>query len=200
MSLAERLVWLVALIGIQLLYFPINRTVQGGTIISTPWDDLVPFWPVWVIPYLLSILWWFACFVWATWKMEAARYRAFVSAGLVVMLSSYLLYILFPTYVQRPIVEGEGWLIDLISWLYENDRLHNAFPSGHTYTTALIVFFWWGWRPRLRGLWVAVGVIVVLSTLFTGQHHIADPIGGLLWAYLGYRFGMWWAVERRRAT
>jgi membrane-associated phospholipid phosphatase len=128
--------------------------------------------------------------------MEDARYRAFVAGTLAVLLASYVVYILFPTYVERPVLEGSSWQVDLLRLIYNNDRLHNAFPSGHTYTTFLIVFFWWQWKPHLRWLWSAAALMVILSTLFTGQHNLPDPLGGVVFAWLGYRFGLWWASRK----
>lgn len=197
-SLNSRLAWLIVLFTVLLLYVPINRTIRGGVILSLPWDDLVPFWPVWAVPYLLSILWWMAAFIWAAFKMDDIRYKALVAAALAVMLTAYAVYILYPTYVERPVLAGHSWQTELVRSIYNNDRLNNAFPSGHTYTTVLITLFWWGWRPKLRWLWAAIAVIVILSTLFTGQHNLLDPMGGIIWACAGYCFGWWW-VKRRQA-
>jgi membrane-associated phospholipid phosphatase len=196
MTRRARLTWLVAIFIVQLIYFPINRTVQGGVILATPWDTYIPFWPIWAIPYLLSLCWWTASFVWAAWKMDTVHYRAFAISMIAVMLTSYVFYILYPTYVQRPELKGDNWQTALIRFIYANDRLNNAFPSGHTYITMLIVFFWWNWRPQLRWLWVAMAIIVILSTLFTGQHNLPDPIGGIVWAWAGYRFGLWWTTRQ----
>ncbi len=195
-----RLAWLALLFAVQLLYVPINRTMAGGTLLKTRWDSLVPFWPVWALPYLLSIPWWVGCFIWAALRMEGWRFRALVAAVLAATLSAYLVYIAFPTYVERPVPAGTGWPLELVRLIHAYDRVNNAFPSGHTYTTLLIVFFWWEWQPRLRALWALIGAVVILSTLFTGQHHLLDPIGGAIWAWSGYRFGLWWSSrsERRR--
>jgi membrane-associated phospholipid phosphatase len=194
----SRLMWLIVLAAVGLIYIPINRTVQGGVILSLPWDEYVPFWPIWAAPYLLSILWWMVSFIWAARSMDDARFRAFAVATLVVMLAAYAVFVLYPTYVERPVPVGHSWQVGLVRLIYNNDRLNNAFPSGHVYTTVLIALFWWSWRPKLRWLWVAIAVIVILSTLFTGQHNLLDPIGGIVWAYAGYRVGWWW-VERTQA-
>jgi membrane-associated phospholipid phosphatase len=130
--------------------------------------------------------------------MEDRLFRAFVIGTVAVMLSSYLVYIFYPTYVVRPQVGQEGFLYDLLRYVYGNDRDNNAFPSGHTYTTVLIALFWWRWKPRLWWLWVTIAVIIVLSTLFTAQHHSPDPLGGILWAFGGYYLGMWWVKRRDR--
>jgi membrane-associated phospholipid phosphatase len=177
------------------LYFPINRSVTGGVVLATRWDPLVPFWPIWAVPYALSLLWWAGCFVWATWAMDTDRFRALAVGTIATMLTSYAVYLIYPTYVQRPALTGDGLPIDLLRFIYANDRVNNAFPSGHTYTTTLIVLFWWDWQPRLRWLWVGIALVVVLSTLFTGQHNLPDPVGGAIWAWAGYRFGMWYAAR-----
>jgi membrane-associated phospholipid phosphatase len=196
MTLKARLVWLVALLATHLLYVPINRLVQGGVVLQTPLDAWIPFWPAWALPYLLGIAWWWGCFIWAAWKMDEVRYRAFVVGAIATMLSSYAVYLLYPTYVERPALEGHGWPVELMRFIYNADRLNNAFPSSHAYTTMLIVLFWWSWRPHLRGAWVAIAVIILLSTLFTRQHNLVDPLGGILWAWMGYRLGSWWAVRK----
>ena len=191
----SRFLWLLALFTTQFLYFPINRLVAGGVILTFPWDSLVPFWPVWAVPYLLSLSCWAGCFVWAAFKMEDRRYQAFVIASIFTMATSYILYIVYPTYVERPAIQGSGWQFELVRWIYSNDRLNNAFPSGHTYNTVLILLFWWDWRPKLRLPWSIFSLVIVLSTLFTGQHNLPDALGGILWAVSGSLFG-WWCVSR----
>lgn len=198
MTRRTRWFWLIILFLIQGLYFPINRLMKGGVVLRIPWDDFVPFWPIWMVPYLLSIVWWQVSFIWAAWRMDDARYQALVVGTISVMLVSYLVYVFYPTYVERPVLEGDSWQVALTRFVYRHDRLHNAFPSGHTYFSLLIAFFWWDWQPQLCWLWGAIAVIVVLSTLFTGQHHLLDPVGGLVWAWGGYRFGMWWAARRMK--
>jgi membrane-associated phospholipid phosphatase len=199
MTRCGRLAWLLALLAVQFLYFPLNRLVQGGVALRIPvLDNLVPLWPVWILPYLLSIVWWTACFLWAAWQMEADLYRALMSGAIAVMFCSYLFYLFFPTYVMRPEVTGSGFFYDIVRLVYGNDRVYNAFPSGHTYNAVLLALFWWRWKPRLRWLWVTIAALTVLSTLFTGQHHVADPLGGALLAWLGYRLGLWWAARHPR--
>jgi len=194
----QRLVWLVALFLIQWLYFPINRMVTGGVVLSISWDEFFPLWPIWVVPYLLSLVWWAGCFIWAAWKMEEDLYQAFALGLIAVMLSSYVVYILYPTYVVRPVLEGEDLFTRIMRLLYQNDQVNNAFPSGHTYNTVMIALFWSRWHPKQRWLWWAITIIVMLSTLYTRQHNLPDPVGGIVFAWVGYRFGLWWVERRQR--
>lgn len=195
LNLGKRLLRLAILFAVQCLYFPINRYVQGGVMLSTPLDAFIPLWPIWAVPYLLSLQWWAIAFIWAALKMPDDLYRAFVVALLGVMLTSYLVYIIYPTYIERPVLAGTDWATELVRLIYSQDRVYNAFPSGHTYFTVLIALFWWDWKLRLRWLWVAITLLVLLSTLFTRQHNLPDLAGGTALAYAGYRLSLWWLTR-----
>ena len=97
---------------------------------------------------------------------------------------------MFPTYVIRPALSETDWATQLLNWIYTNDYMYNAFHSGHVYITTLIALFWSRWFPRWRWLWASTVVVVALATLFTGQHYLPDPVGGLLLAWLGYHIGL----------
>jgi membrane-associated phospholipid phosphatase len=194
----KRVVWLALLLAVQLLYFPINRGMQGGVVLDTAWDVHFPLRPLWVVPYLLSLAWWLGSYVWATWKMGDELYRALFVSAVSIMLVSYLFYILYPTYVVRPIVDGDGWAARLVSFLYANDQANNAFPSGHTYNSVLLALYWSRWQRRLWPLWWGICAVVLLSTLYTRQHNLPDLAGGAVLAWLGYHFGLW--VSRRWPT
>ncbi len=182
--------WALVL-GVSLLYLPINRLAQGGVALRTPLDDLIPLWPVWAVPYLASVVWWLGASLWAALRMEDGLYRALVAAMLIVNLAGFAIYLLFPTYVERPALSGTDWATSLVRFIYSQDRVYNAFPSGHTYITVLIALFWWRWQPRLRWLWIGGTLLILLSTLFTRQHFLADLLGGIVLAVTG-----WWLGRR----
>jgi membrane-associated phospholipid phosphatase len=200
LSAGQRLLRLVVLLVAQSAYVPINRIARGGVVLATPWDAAIPLWPMWVIPYLLGIGWWIAFSIWAALEMDDGLYRAFVAGGLAVMIVSYAVYLLYPTYVQRPTLTGDDWPTRLMRLVYGADRAYNAFPSGHTYNSVFIALFWCRWRPRGKLLWTGLALIVLLSTLFTGQHNLPDLAAGALLAWLGYRFGLWWLARRSKGT
>jgi signal transduction histidine kinase len=191
-----RLAWLVVFLVVQALYFPINRSVRGGLVLATPWDAHIPLWPIWALPYLLGLAWWAGCFVWAARKMDDDLYKAFITSLVAVNLVSYTIYLLYPTYVVRPSLEGDGWPMALMRLIYSQDRAYNAFPSGHTFTTVLIALFWWRWRPRWRWLWAGIAGVILLSTLFTRQHNLPDLVAGVVLAGMGYGLGLY-VVGRR---
>jgi membrane-associated phospholipid phosphatase len=200
MTKKERIIILCAIFFFQFLYFPINRIITGGVKSITPWDEFIPLWPIWTFPYLLSLLWWGISIIWATLKMDAKLFRAFGVAMIASLLTSYAVFIIFPTYVERPPLESGDWTTRLLALVYNNDQVNNAFPSGHTYTSVIIALFWWRWFHRFGWLWFGMVAVVVLSTLFTKQHYLLDPIGGILWGWFAYRFGLWvseiWSMRR----
>jgi membrane-associated phospholipid phosphatase len=102
-------------------------------------------------------------------------------------------FFFFPTYVRAATLEGNDIFTVSLRMMHETWGRYAAFPSGHVYITALLVLFFSRWYPRYKLLWMMLLVIISLSTLFTGQHYILDVIGGVVVAWPGYRFGLWWA-------
>ncbi len=186
----KRWLWLILVLALQMLYFPINRLAHGGVMLQTALDAHIPLLPIFTVPYLLALPWWLGSLVWATVAMPKPLFRALICAALLVILSGTLVYILYPTYVTRSPVTAQGWSADLLRFIYQNDRTYNAFPSSHTYLTTLICLFWLRWKPGLHWLWVLILTLVLLSTLFTGQHTLPDVIGGLVLAVAGYALGL----------
>jgi membrane-associated phospholipid phosphatase len=177
--------------GVACLYFPLNRKLTGGLNLSMWLDDWVPLWPVWAIPYLLCLPAWMGGLFWAAWKMDEQLFRSFISACMFVLLSATLFYYFFPTYVKRPILTSGNWTTRVLQMVYRNDGDYNAFPSGHVYQTSLICLFYNLLYPNHPWFWIGIVVTVIFSTLFTRQHNLSDPLGGLAIAWLGYRFGLY---------
>jgi membrane-associated phospholipid phosphatase len=190
---AQRRVLFLTLLAVLSLYLVINRLMswQGdGTTVEIWLDQYVPFWPIWVVPYVLSILWWGVAVLWAYLKMEDSLYMAFIIGWISACLIGYAMFIFYPNYMIRPQVTGTGWAEWLIRFIYANDRTYNAFPSQHLWDTVIITLIWNRWKPRLRWPLWGLTLIVAMSTLFTGQHWILDVIGGTLLGVVGYFIGL----------
>lgn len=190
MNSLKRLIWCALLFGIQGLYFPLNRFLKGGMAFKTALDDYVPLLPVWVVPYGLICAWWVVAYIWAAWRMEERLYEAFFIASAFVCVTGLTIFAVFPTYVIRPVISDTDPFAQVLNWVYTNDHMYNAFPSGHVYITTLIALFWSRWFPQWRWFWTLTVIVICLATLFTGQHYLPDPIGGLVLAWLGYQIGL----------
>jgi membrane-associated phospholipid phosphatase len=190
---AQRRALLITHLAVICGYLIINRLMDhlgGGTTFDIWLDQYVPFWPVWAVPYVLAIVWWGVAILWAYLKMEDTLYVAFTTGWISACLIGYSFFILYPNYMVRPEVIGDGWAEGFIRFIYSNDRTYNAFPSQHLWDTVIITMFWSRWKPKWRWPLWGFTAIVALSTLFTGQHWIMDVVGGTLLGVMGYFIGM----------
>lgn len=191
LTLRTRILLVLLVWGIETIYIPTSNRVTGGMEPRLP-IDVFPIWAVWVLPYVLCYLLWFFGFAWSTFKMEDRLFRAFSAACLLTFSIGMATFIFFPTYIPAASLQGNDIFTVLLRFIHESWGRYDAFPSGHVYITTLLVLFFNRWYPRWKPLWILTVVIVVLSTLFTGQHYILDVIGGFVAALIGYHFGLWW--------
>lgn len=134
-------------------------------------DDMIPFMPMALWPYLSQFALLF-CAIWFA-PDNAQRTRTFYAMLLASAVAS-VIFIVFPTELPRQTVEGAGWKL-----LYTLDVPGNCFPSLHAALAALsaaaLMRAGRGWAVAVP-LWVAV---IIFSTLATKQHMVIDIVGGL---------------------
>lgn len=188
----SRALLLTLIVAVQMIYFPTSEQLSGGIEPRLP-IDVFPILPVWVLPYVLCYPLWIFALVWATFKMDDSMFRAFIAAALLTCTFSITLFVFFPTYVPAATLHGDDLFTNLLRTIHEDWGRYNALPSGHIYITVLLALFYSQWYPRFKNMCIAITVIVSLSTLFTGQHYLADVIAGLLVAFIGYHLGWLWA-------
>lgn len=177
---------------IQLIYVPTSNRISGGIEPRLP-IDIFPIWSIWVVPYLLCYALWFAGALWVVLKMEDRLFRAFLIACMVTFSLGSFTFVFFPTYVRQATFHSTDIFTMLLRFIHTHWGRYDAFPSGHVYITTLLTLFFSRWYPRQRVWWISILVLVIFSTLFTGQHYILDVVGGYSFAIIGYHFGLWWA-------
>lgn len=187
--LAKRFLLVALIVLIQMIYFPTSERAMGGFEPRLP-IDIFPIWSIWVLPYLLCYLLWVVSFLWAIFKMEDQMFRSFVIAFIFTCTVAVLIFLAFPTYVRPFPIPGTDIFSSLLRTIHQDWGRYNALPSGHIYITTLLALFYIRWYPHTRSMWALIVVIVSFSTLFTGQHYVADLFGGLLIAVLGYHVGL----------
>ena len=191
LSLRKRILFVVLVCCIQMLYLPTSFRTTGGIEPKLP-IDIFPILPIWVVPYILCYPLWFFSVVWVILKMENRLFRAWLSSCSLTFSIANVLFVFFPTYVQKITFDGNDIFVSLLRILHEDGGRYSAFPSGHVYITTVLVLFFSRWYPRQRFLWLLILIVVSLSTLYTGQHYILDVLGGYAVAFTGYQFGLWW--------
>lgn len=193
-SLKNRLFIISVALLIQFNYSIATRVLQGGIIPKLP-IDVFPLSVVWVVPYVL----WYPLIalsgVWILLKSDERQFRSFAAGFICTCTLGVMTFYLFPTYIIDPEVPGSDIFSKTLLFLQSIDGDYAAFPSAHIYVTVILALFFDRWFPSYRWLWSFIYVMIALSTLFTQQHYILDVVGGTVYAWIGYRFGLWW-VER----
>jgi membrane-associated phospholipid phosphatase len=188
----QRFLLIMLIVSVQMIYFPTSEQLTGGIEPKLPIDGL-PLMPVWVVPYLLCYPLWLFALLWAGLKMDDRMFRSFVAAALLTCTFAVSIFVFFPTYVRASVIPGSDVFSSALRFIHENWGRYDAFPSGHIYITVLLAMFYNRWYPQHKFYWILISIIVSLSTLFTHQHYVADLIGGLAIAVLGYHLGERWA-------
>lgn len=197
------LFWILMLIELQ--FFTINylntelrAPTDGWQLrISLIDDHLTPH-GVWLIPYFLGFSLAILIPLWAMFSMPNKIYRQYMLAVALALLVSYVIYIIFPTYVVKPApdsVPGHDIFARTLRSTYAADAAvssHNAAPSQHVFYALLNMCFVIRYRPRRRvfWLWVILASLICASTLITMRHNSPDLIGGYLVAIGAYYAGV----------
>jgi membrane-associated phospholipid phosphatase len=170
------------------LVWSVGYAVAPLVSVTTPnflaWDP-VYYLPV-LSPFVLPYLSFFAISVAVFIGVEREDDLWLLTKCLIgIVLVSSIVYVLWPTAIVRPAITAEwhfgGWLLKLV---HETDTNGNCFPSEHVSISAFCAYALGRLRPRLRWLWWLWAAAIVLSTVFTRQHYVADVIGCLLVAGL----------------
>ena len=172
----EPLFLLVVVIS-GLLYIPLNRRKSKyywGSVV----DRKIPLVPIFIIPYLYFFFpYMIFGFLFLLGNTAAIPFlKSFVIANIVADVIWYF----FPNGVRRPKVSGAGFWRNMIKSLYKTDKYDtNGFPSSHVYYTSIISWYLISILPQYSPLFLFIGILIVISTLFTKQHYLVDVFGGL---------------------
>jgi len=169
-------------------FFVLEKTMLNPTyFMYTKLDDLIPFVPAFVIPYVI----WYgyvagaAIFLFFRSKDAFRRIAIFLSAG---MCFACLVYTVLPNgQFLRPYVLGSDWCSQLIAQLYRSDTPFNSAPSIHVIysmgaTYAIMRHNRNASKRRkaiLAVLTWSLTVLICLSTVFVKQHSVIDMFTGI---------------------
>jgi len=175
-----------------MIYFPASQGT-GGIAPKLPFEPL-PVYPVWVVPYYLTYIFWLVSIIVAIRKFDDRTFRAWLAGALFVIVVGISAFWLFPTYIELPAVTGADIFSAALRYVQSAGGDHAALPSAHNYLSIFFVAFAVRLYPKWRWVWIAILVSIVLSTILTGQHYLLDVVTGLALGWLGYKFG-WTFLE-----
>ena len=197
--LSRRLPWFLLIVAIQSVYFPVSQATSGG-ILPKLAIDVIPVYPIWVVPYYFTYAVWSFAIYWTLFKFDARSFRAAIAGTLLAVSVGALTFLFFPTYIELPVIVGNDIFSVMLRTIQLAGGTHAALPSAHNYGTMLVTAFAIHFYPRGRWFWIAIVVTIALSTLFTGQHYILDVVTGLALGFVGYKFGVWWTGRKDAAA
>ncbi|WP_217283032.1 phosphatase PAP2 family protein [Paenibacillus alginolyticus] len=177
------LLWLLAIPVLNVFYGLLNNGSGDVGDLMTDLDNLIPFIPIFIIPYLIWYPFLLGMFIVLLLKDRAVYYRSLTAlcAGLI---SCYLIYATFQTTVPRPPINDDGWLIGLVKFVYATDKPFNCFPSIHVLTSYIVLKASYRCsfeRIARTAIFIAAWSIII-STLFVKQHALLDVAGAVLLA------------------
>lgn len=156
--------------------------------ITLPIDALIPFWPVFVIPYVLVFAEWGYCYLLAP-LLPGERFGRYAAALVIGLCLTFVIYFAFPTTYVRPETENGGFFTRVMAFLFGLDQPSRCLPSMHCFLG------WLNWRlvagearvPKwMRGTMLFWALLTLPTTLFVKQHVIVDVPAGVLLAELSW--------------
>lgn len=174
---------LITLLGISMnMVMPLINRIElyyESHVLETRLDKKIPVKVYFVIPYLAYFPYMVGS--WAYFGLTNYEYffEFVMSMGVLNVLTG-VFNLIMPTKAPRAYIYGQNVLSRLIRWHYSLNNPRTAFPSLHVAHTITISYFLMMALPDYNFAWLAMPVLVALSTLFTKEHYILDVIGGAL--------------------
>lgn len=182
------LCYILLLILVSLLYDVLNQSTVGAVNVTTKIDAWIPFTKEFIVPYLLWFPYLYGALIHYCFA-DRNLYYVTLSSVILGNLLSFSIYYMWQTTVTRPEVIGNDVFANLVRFVYSIDQPVNCFPSIHVLTTFVIMITAYKRKKQNNweyGLLTFVGVLIILSTLFTKQHAFIDVITGIVAASFLY--------------
>ncbi len=196
LPLWQRVCWVVVAGACDVVFYgAINRAPLSEPALSPRCfvDDMVPFWPWSIAPYLVLIS---LVFVLVPLIHDRVIFVDTMRAFLAAIVVNFAIWMLWPTHLPRPPDPGDVVFGDLWRWFTAFDHENNALPSGHV-TVPVVAVVGFARCHRSAGVVVVALLLALLpSVLTTQQHTLADVVAGAATAGAGLAV----AALVRRAT
>jgi membrane-associated phospholipid phosphatase len=179
-ELAQGAIIVITIAGI-FLYFLTNRVhAPGCWFFQDTWlDKYIPLVPYFVIPYVALYPYIVITLILLlNSPFQAEAFTAFAIAAWTAALFWYF----FPAGILRKREIHPGFLSQMIIWLYTHDQENNTIPSSHVFYAILCSYYLTFMFPMFWPVFGALGATISISTVLVKQHHLADILGGIVWA------------------
>jgi len=193
-----------------LLYLPLfyleEKYLRTGYLVSyLPIDDLIPFCEWFAIPYYAwePYLFLTGFYLFATRPAAFKDYMRFIGWS---FFASVMIFALLPNGQNlRPTTfDHNNFCVQILKWTYATDTNTNVCPSLHVVGTLGAMFAMWRIQIPHNRFWraayMALGVVISISTVFVKQHSVLDVLVGIAVAVLFYFIVYCWRPAYLRAA
>ncbi|WP_181416333.1 phosphatase PAP2 family protein [Psychrobacter fozii] len=155
--------------------------------LATPFDVVIPFMPVMIIPYSWSLI----LFVVGFFLVRTSTQLSLLTWRLILAtVFACLIFYFYPARFSFNRVVPDDWTQFGYQFLQLVDKPFNQLPSLHvTYAILLGVSLWEVVASKnpwisvaYRLLLISICTLIALSTVLTYQHHLLDMLGGAVLA------------------
>ncbi len=166
--------------------------------VSIPLDDKIPLVPAFIVVYILAYAQWVLALILASREGLDFYYKG-ASAELLGKLMAIPFFLLLPTRMVRPVVEGDGIFQWLTKIIYALDSPDNLFPSLHCMDSWFCLRLVCkmkkvpGWFKWANGVFT---FLVLASVVLVKQHLFLDIIGGVALAEIAFLVARLTRAER----
>ncbi|MGG2094715.1 phosphatase PAP2 family protein [Bacillus sp. S13(2024)] len=190
--------YILLLVLVSPLYSALNHSTVDAVNVTTKIDEWIPFTKEFIVPYLLWFPYLYGALIYYCFA-DRKLYYVTLSSILLGNLTSFSIYYMWQTTITRPEVIGNDVFANLVRYIYSIDQPVNCFPSIHVLTTFVIMITAHKRKKQNKweyGILTFIGVLIILSTLFTKQHAFMDAVAGTVVASFLYA-AMYYVFESR---
>lgn len=176
------LILTVALIAFQSICYFVSKLLGGSPhLIGGFIDDKIPFNMWFIIPYCI---WYVLIFLipYYIYKKDKDLFVRYIVSYTLCTIVANIIFIVYPTYVDRPVVSGNGVLEFITKVVFAVDTPpQNCFPSLHCAVSMLFVLYMFRCKEcplHWKVCTFIIAIMIMVGTLFVKQHVLIDLISG----------------------
>ena len=184
------LILTVALIVFQSFCYFVSKFFEGNpNLIGGVIDSKIPFNVWFIIPYCILYLLIFLI-PYYLYKKDNNIFTKYIISYLFCTVIANIIFIIYPTYVDRPIVIGNS-ILELITRIvfWVDTPAQNCFPSLHCAVSMLFILYMFECKKcplYLKILTLIISILIMIATLYTKQHVFIDLLSGDILAIVSY--------------
>ena len=172
----------LGMIILQTIFYYLAKLLQGEAhLIEWTIDSRIPFCSIFIIPYCIWYLLVLIIPYYLYLKDENAFYKFIISYSICAIIAD-IIFIIYPTTINRPIIENNSIFDFITNFIYSNDMPPvNCMPSLHCAISMLFILISFSSKKisNVFKVFISfVSVLIMASTLFIKQHAFIDFLTG----------------------